>query len=156
MLIQKSFYTKTKSSSNVADQLLLIYCYSTIHFVYFISVHAFFNRTFNCFLLCDMSDMVLLTRDRILLGGFLCLSGFFPSDLLCFPHIFSADTIASTYDLDEALLLFIYLFILFFIFCFFLKGAATMHTYSQKFVLIFIACNKVHRFGAFSFFCSAF
>ena len=46
--------------------------------------------------------MILLTRDRISLGGFLCLSGLFCQRPVVYPTTFSVDTTSSTYDSDYA------------------------------------------------------
>ena len=83
-----------------------------------------------------MSEMVLLTRDRISLGGFLCLSGLFCQQPVVYPTTFSADTTASTYDSDYAFFFLFYFLslisFLFFIFWFLLKGAATMQNFFEK------------------------
>ena len=107
-----------------------------------------------------MSEMVLLTRDRICLGGFLCLSGLFCQRPVVYPTTFSADTTASTYDSDDAFFfLFHFLpFILFFFLYFlvFLKRCCNHAHLCFKISSYLVACHNVHRFVASSFFCSAF
>ena len=72
-------------------------------FIYFfLCVCVFVILNLKFFFPCHMSEMVLLTRDRISLSGFLCLSGLFCQRPVVYPTTFSADTAASTYDSDYA------------------------------------------------------
>ena len=108
-----------------------------------------------------MSEMVLLTRDRISLGGFLCLSGLFCQRPVVYPTTFSADTTASIVHMTR-ITLFSFYFIFFLSFHFFfyflvsLKRCCNHAHLFLKSLLILIACHNVHRFVASSFFCSAF
>ena len=76
--------------------------------------------------------MVLLTRDRISLGGFLCLSGLFCLRLVVYPNTFSADTTASTYDSDYAF--------------FFLFYFLSFHFFFYFLVSLKRCCNHAHLF----------
>ena len=93
---------------------------------FFVCVFIILYLLFNFFLPCHLSEMVLLTRDRISLGGFLCMPGLFYQQPVMYPTTFSAGTTASTYDSDDASFLFYFIFfhfISFFFICwFFLKG----------------------------------
>ena len=83
--------------------------------------------------------MVLLTRDRISLGGFLCLSGLFCQRPVVYPTTFSADTTASTYDSDYAFF-FLFYFIFFHFISFFLYFLVSLKR----------CCNHAHLFLKFS------
>ena len=78
--------------------------------------------------------MVLLTRDRISFGGFLCLSGLFCQRPVVYPTTFSADTTASTYDSDYAFFLFLSFFS--FVFLFFIFFLVSLKR----------CCNHAHLF----------
>ena len=101
-------------------------------FVCFFCVCVFVILNLKFFFLCHMSEMVLLTHDRISLGGFLCLSGLFCQQPVKYPTTFSADTTASTYDSDYA----------FFLFIFFLS----FHFFFYFLVSLKRCCNHTHLF----------
>ena len=90
------------------------------------------------FFSCHMSEMVLLTHDRISLGGFLCLSGLFYQQPVVYPTTFSADTTVSTYDLNDVF--------------FFLFHFLSFHSFFLYFLVSFKrCCNHAHLFLKISY-----
>ena len=63
-----------------------------------------------------MGEMAFLTRDKISLGGFLCLSGFFCQRPVVYPTTFSADTTASRMTLFSFYFIFFLSFHFFFLY----------------------------------------
>ena len=93
--------------------------------------------------------MVLLTHHRISLGRFLCLSGLFCQRLVVYPTTFSADTTASTYDLDYAFF-FLFYFLSFHFFFYFLVSLKRCCNHAHLFLKISSYLRCCHLKGIHS------